>query len=231
MSCESEYSTLVAKRMECRACVGLVNPSSCRGGIFDSSEIGPWSRWQGNLRSPLLVVGQDWSDEAGFVSTRGVDEDSNPTNINLIKLLGSIGVAVPPPSTCVDAEERGSVFFTNAVLCLKAGGLQANVKGDWTRTCSDRFLRTLIALIRPSVIVALGAEAFTAVHYAFGIREPNWNKFSNVVEVERGFAMPGGGTLFPQYHCGARGVNINRSIDKQLADWGKVGKALASVRS
>lgn len=223
---ENQYQQLVKQRKECRECPGLVNPSACARGSYDSSEIGPWSRWQGNLHSPLLIVGQDWSDEAGFVSTCGVDEDSNPTDVNLITLLGSIGLTIPSPSACVDTADRGQLFFTNAVLCLKAGGLQAKVQQNWAKTCAGRFLLPLIELIRPSVIVTLGSEAFAAVHHAFGIREPNWNRFSDVVEVECGFAMPDGSTLFPQYHCGARGMNINRPLDKQLADWQKVGRAL-----
>jgi len=28
--------------------------------------------------------------------------------------------------------------------------------------------------------------------------------------------------LFPVYHCGARGVNINRKIDKQVNDWKRI---------
>jgi len=56
------YRVLVEERKTCRVCEGLINPSDCAGGVYDSEHIGPWSRWQGNLDSELMVVGQDWGD-------------------------------------------------------------------------------------------------------------------------------------------------------------------------
>lgn len=230
MTRETKYQELVNQRKGCIACSGLVNPAACSGGIYDSSEIGPWSRWQGNLYAPLLIVGQDWSDEAGFIATRGVDEDSNPTDVNLVTLLKSIGLTIPPPSSCVNSLDRGHVFLTNVILCLKKGGMQAKVEQNWAGTCAEQFLSPLFELIRPKVIVTLGTAAFSALHHAYGIREPNWTRFSEVVEAERGFTLTDGSTLFPQYHCGSWGI-YNRPLDKQLSDWEKVGRALASTRS
>ena len=46
----------------CARCVGLINPTRCASGVYDSEEIGPWARWQGDLDVELMVVGQDWGD-------------------------------------------------------------------------------------------------------------------------------------------------------------------------
>jgi hypothetical protein len=119
------YRQLVHDRKTCRACSGLTNPSICGDGAYDSDQIGPWSLWQGNLDADLMIVGQDWGDEAYFLQNAGHESHKNPTNETLRKLLASIGIEIEPPS-----KERGfggQLFFTNAILCLKTGGLQAHV--------------------------------------------------------------------------------------------------------
>jgi hypothetical protein len=69
---EHEYAALVIQRQECRWCApGLTNPSVVADGAFDSDQIGPWTRWQGNLSADLMVVGKDWEDRAHFVRARG----------------------------------------------------------------------------------------------------------------------------------------------------------------
>ena len=54
------YFQLVEARKACTACAGLSNPSTFHEGEFDSAQIGPWSRWQGNLNAAVMIVGQDW---------------------------------------------------------------------------------------------------------------------------------------------------------------------------
>src|SRR6202050_3475312 len=66
----------VERRKACRACPGLRNPSVCVDGMYDSDQIGPWSRWQGTLDSQRLIVGQDWGDEEYFRQKRGRDSKS-----------------------------------------------------------------------------------------------------------------------------------------------------------
>ena len=50
-------------------------------GRSDSNNIGPWTGWQGNLHSDLMVVGQDWGGAAYFAKHKGIEDDDNPTNI------------------------------------------------------------------------------------------------------------------------------------------------------
>src|SRR5713101_1760328 len=93
------YAALVRDRKACRLCSPqLTNPSAFEEGRYDSGHIGPWSRWQGNLNAPLLVVGQDWGDTRYFKRVRGWEKPGNPTNVTLVKLLASIGISVPPPA-------------------------------------------------------------------------------------------------------------------------------------
>jgi len=215
------YGALVRSRQECHACQGLINPADCDGGIHDSTLIGPWTLWQGNLRADLLVVGQDWGDTRYFTKNNGRESPRNPTNETLVKLLLSIGIEIAGPAPG-DAG-GGALFFTNAILCLKDGGLQAKVKPEWFSNCGARFLRPTIDLIAPKFVVALGEQAFNAIAAIYGLPRI---KFKDAVERAEGFALGDGTRCFPMYHCGARMLNTHRPMLKQLADWERVGRAL-----
>jgi DNA polymerase len=121
------YPTLVAQRKACRKCTGLENPAAVDDGRYDSDHIGPWSLWQGSLGARLMVVGQDWGDTRYFRKYSGREGPRNPTNETLRRLLQSIGMDIPPPE---DHPENPRIFLTNAILCLKADGLQGPVRRD-----------------------------------------------------------------------------------------------------
>jgi uracil-DNA glycosylase len=222
MANNTAYDELVESRIRCRLCTGLVNPSVAVGGQFDSTHIGPWSRWQGNLRARLMVVGQDWGDVRCLVKNRGVEPPSNVTNTALVRLLESIGVEISPPGS-----EHGQdvAFFTNAVLCLKTeGGLQGKVEDIWFQNCSE-FLRGQVEIVRPEVVVGLGARAYAALLSAFGFVPPA-SPYKRVVESKTPVVLPTGSSLFGVYHCGAQGQNRNRPMAQQLVDWERIHRAL-----
>jgi DNA polymerase len=216
-----DYAELVSRRKACRACTGLTNPSAVDDGAFDSNHVGPWSRWQGNLSADLMLVGQDWGDTRYFRRFRGLDDDNNPTNRTLMKLLQGIGIVIGPPSS---ADNDGQVFFTNAVLCLKEGGLQGPVQPAWFLNCAP-FLRRQIEIIAPKVVVTLGAHALLAVRQALQLRPRGLA--SSVADTE-GEILVGTTRLFAVYHCAARVLNRHRKLDVQIQDWARVGNALRS---
>jgi DNA polymerase len=213
------YEVLVTDRKACRRCAGLENPAVVEGGQYDSAHIGPWSRWQGNLAARLMIVGQDWGDTRYFRQYAGREGPRNPTNENLRKLVQSIGIDISPPE---HRQESGVVFLTNAILCLKAGGLQGPVKRDWFRNCYG-FLRAEIALIRPAVVVGLGQLAYESVLNAFGIPPA---AFRAAVEAPEGIRLPTGAIALAVYHCGSRILNTHRGFAAQLQDWRRVAAAL-----
>jgi uracil-DNA glycosylase len=59
--------------------------------------------------------------------------------------------------------------MTNAVLCLKHGGMQAKVRPEWFENCGSRFLRPTIDLIAPKVVVSLSESAYRAITAAYGV--------------------------------------------------------------
>lgn len=218
---ESAYRYLVHARKECRACDGLVNPSRCEEGRFDCGEIGAWSAWQGNLDAPLLVVGQDWGDVAWFVRESGQSTSTSVTNTTLIRLLHTVGFDIP---LARDSTGRGSLFFTNAILCLKNGGAQGRVQREWFQNCGTRFLRPLVELVRPKVVVGLGERAYGAVLDSYGL-EPG--DFRAAVDSPDPVELSTGVVAFAVYHCGARIQNTHRKLETQLRDWDRIARFLA----
>jgi DNA polymerase len=215
------YGALVRARKSCRACTGLINPSECAGGVHDSDHIGPWSLWQDNLNADLIVVGQDWGDTRYLIDNKGREKPQNPTNETLRILLRSVGVQVPAPAA--GETGGGPCFFTNAVLCLKKGGLQAKVMPEWFAECGSRFLRPTIHLIAPKVVVTLGEWAYRAVTTAYGVPRL---AFRSAVEQAQGFRLADRIACVPVYHCGARILNTHRPMDQQVRDWERVRRAI-----
>jgi DNA polymerase len=214
-----QYADLVAERKGCRQCAGLANPSEIEEGRYDSDHIGPWSRWQGNLDASLLLVAQDWGDTGYFIRQKGWERPTNPTNRTLVELLDLIGLPIGRPGETVG---QNIVFFTNAVLCLKEGGLQGRVQKQWFLNCAP-YLRRQIDIVRPKVVVALGKHAFESVLHAFCLKPAG---FRQAVEDAGGILLPTGSRLFAVYHCGARVLNTHRPLKMQREDWQRIGRAL-----
>lgn len=215
------YSALVAERKKCRLCegCGLVNPVNVEGG-FDSQQVGPWSRWQGNLDAPLMVIGQDWGDVRYFKTNYGLENASNPTNKTLRELIGLLGIDVGDPG---DLGQDGVEFFTNAILCLKNdGGLQAAVQRSWFDNCKP-FLKRQIEIVAPRILICLGERAYRSVAAAFDFHA---GSFRQAVESEDGIQIPNGTRVFPRYHCGRRILNTHRPMAIQIADWQRLTKHL-----
>jgi DNA polymerase len=222
---QSDYDNLVLRRKKCRACEGLCNPGSKELRKFDSDRIGPWTRLHGDLNASLMVVGQDWGDVNYYLQNSGLDKLNNPTMKNLQLLLNHIGMDV-----CMTeyGNPDAGLFLTNAVLCLKSGGMQAAIDPTWVTNCQNRFLKQQIEIVRPAVVVALGAKAFHASLQCFGFDKI---QLSDAIVDKTGIEIVKGVRLFAAYHCGAGTINRNRNLGQQKKDWQGIGKALGCVKS
>ncbi len=216
------YDQLVIERKHCRACIGLRNPAEGDLAEYDSNEIGPWARLHGDLDASIMVVGQDWGDVRYFHRNCGFDDLSNRTIRTLERLLIAAGVEI---SLREYGPKEGRLFLTNAILCLKDGGLQGPVLNSWFSNCS-KFLKKQIEIVSPPVVVALGEKAYRAIVKSFGLSP---KRFRDVVRTEEDIILPNGNRFFPVYHCGARILNTHRPLYMQIQDWERVGKAIARV--
>jgi DNA polymerase len=217
MGKKESYLDLVARRKSCLCCVGLTNPSTIESGVYDSDHIGPWSRWQGGLDAEIMIVGQDWGDVDYFREWQGIDQArGNATNENLQKLLQEFGISVRKPRE----PQPNVIFLTNLILCLKRGGLQAEIEEEWLQNCSRNFFRDLVSIIQPKKVLALGERVSKAIFNCYGIPfRKSWGLPKLMPKSP--FRIGDGTLLFPLYHCGARGVNLNRKIEWQRQDWRK----------
>jgi DNA polymerase len=222
---EERYGQLVVDRKQCRRCGGLVNPGSRKLAKFDSSEIGPWSRMHGDLDADLMIVGQDWGTVDYFWDNQGLDNLRNPTMQTLELLLKSIGIKAK--LSAYGANGTG-VFLTNAILCLKEGGLQSPVESDWFKKCGMYFLKQQIEIVSPFVVVALGQRAYEAIT---SVHSLDAGKFRDAVEDPTGVVLPNGSRLIAVYHCGKRILNTHRPLSDQLIDWKRVKRAIACAKS
>jgi uracil-DNA glycosylase len=239
MNKEMRYQELVEKRKRCNECsiglqeneeLELINPSRCSNRQHDSSHIGPWSRWQGNIDAEIMIVGQDWGDDRYFIDNKGFDKTrtksgapyENPTNKALMDLLNTIGVNIEP---CKDYETKGDLFFTNAILCLKKKGrMQGPVKDKWLKNCGERFLRPLIDIVCPKVVITLGEKAYRSLCNIYNLEQEK--NFKDAVENDNGYPLSANTLLFPVYHCGKRTMNTNRSFPEQKRDWERIKNSI-----
>jgi uracil-DNA glycosylase len=166
-----------------------------------------------------MMVGQDYGDVAYLEANRGCEKLGNRTNSNLIQLLASIGITIRPPG---DRSERSDIFFTNAILCLKDGGMQAEVQDEWFTECGQRFLRAQSELVQPKVVVGLGERAHNSVRQVFGLP---YEPIRSAV-LSPGMPLSIGALSIGVYHCGARIANMTRTLELQRQDWQRVASAL-----
>ncbi|HEV7747277.1 MAG TPA: uracil-DNA glycosylase family protein [Pyrinomonadaceae bacterium] len=214
------YAKLVAERKRCSACTDLVNISKFKA--LDSDHIGAYSRWQGNLDSELVVIGQDSADVNTFKTVGGGwPGEAIQTNLAVVELVKAAGIKIAAPRYGL-ADNR--LFFTNAVLCLKKGPMQQPVPSPYFRNCADRFLRRTIELVQPRAVVTLGKDALKATLYAFGLRYPG--NFLALVDTGCTFDLSCGARLFPMCHPTPTVLNTHRSLEKQKADWKRFGRWL-----
>jgi DNA polymerase len=219
------YARLVAERQGCAACPELANPSGIAGGTLDSDRIGPYSRWQGNLDAEVLVVAQDFADVTTFQAVSGWPGPNVKTNTALVALAAAAGIAIAPPKPdCPDDR----LFFTNAVLCLKQGNMQASIPRRCFRECGKRFLRPTIALVAPRAVVTLGLAALDATLASFDLPAFRGSLVS-LIEAGRSFPLSKGSVLFPMCHPSPTVLNAVRSLDQQRADWARLGRWLTET--
>jgi len=215
-----EYIELVRSRKQCRVCANLHNPASPELSAFDSDEIGPWTRLHGDLDADILIVGQDWGDVRYFNANRGLDDLKNPTVKTLEELLRSIDIDA---SFSRYGQVSTKLFLTNAILCLKQGGLQAKVETNWFSNCGRLFLKRQIEIVQPRVVVSLGERAYRSICSSFDLPiQP----FRVAVNDATGIQLSTGSTLIPVYHCGRRILNTHRPLQAQKSDWVRVKQAL-----
>jgi uracil-DNA glycosylase len=165
-----------------------------------------------------MVVAQDCGNVDWFIEAEGRPTSFNPspTNRTLVELLACAGF---PIKLAHETRDGGILFFTNAVLCMKQGGVEASIRQEWFKNCGSRFLRPMVDLVRPKVVVALGTQAYQSILLSY---EMIPRVFRDAVNSGLPDKLPNSVFVFPVYHCGWRG-RTGRALDYQREDWEKIG--------
>ena len=238
MDKSSAYRDLVFKRKGdertpwCRLCEEWLDRENC--GLtnsaafeYDTDQIGPWSDWQGNLDADILIVGQDWGDIATFQEFSGKNEPSPgvykfKADANLVEFLELAGMDIGHP---LKPNKAAPLFLTNAVLCLKPK-MDTPVKSQWRRNCGPLFLRPLIEIIRPKLVIALGEDAYKTIKKAY-----NRPRYSFSKAVKQGQQKPidmDGFSLVPVFHPSPKGM-IRHKPPEHEQIWRRIGEYITAL--
>lgn len=231
MDKDIEYKKLIAKRQTFKFPQGLAN----YGDIgLEIDHVDGLAAWHSDLDANIMLVCQDFADTKTLIKDNGKIEPEEGkfryrTNKNLTYLFkDGLGIDLGHPCT---PNKNAKLFFTNAIIGLKTeGGMQGKIKSEWASSSATNFLKPLIEIIKPKVIIALGQSPFQAIHsiYKGQITPDLPSNLPFKDYVGKFFVTKDKTKIFPVYHCGVRAVNSFRKIEEQLVDWQNIKKHMAS---
>ena len=217
---QQAYAALVKKRKAFRF-AELLNPSEIEAGRYDGDHVELWARWLDNLDASIMLVGKDFGGREFFIRFKGGCDPNSVTNRNLMELFKSINIDIGTP---LKPNKNAPVFLTNAIVGIvdsdqKGGNRISSVS---KRESTREFLRPLIDIVNPKVIIAMGKESYECVSNAFEVHR---EKTMEQALCRSPVKLPGSRLLFPVFHCGGLGI-ANRPLIKQLEDWRKISNYL-----
>jgi hypothetical protein len=218
------YEELVNKRKNYDLKIpGLINYGV---GDYRTYDLGyyldPWAKWHKTIPSDILLIGQDWGNLTYYSKNQGYDDDNNPTCRNLITLFEQLNIDIGKPNT---PAKNLKIHFTNIIPFLRTGemqgGLNKILNQDKINEFASDFIKPLIEITNPPIIITLGKASTIAVMAIFGQIVSKNKPFKNLVDGEP-INLKDGVSLFPRYHCGASSINRNRNLEQQKKDWSKI---------
>ena len=222
------YTDLVNHRKKYKVEIpGFINPSLVEPRELDRGDyLEPWSKWQGKIPADILVVGQDWGSVDYYRKNKGRDDDTNPTCKNLITLFSEIGIDIGTPGN-PNMDER--IHFVNIIPFLRTGKMQGSaevkINNGVICDCANEFLKPLIEIVKPKIIIALGSWPFLGVVEALKVNYDKKKKFRELVNAFP-FKSGNGILIFPMFHCGTLSINMNQPLIEQKRDWSRVKQYL-----
>ncbi len=232
---KNSYNDLIKKRKNCKKCDGYglcddLNLSQSKGKLyqletilksrFAINSLGLWDPAINSnlLTASVLIIGQDFSNVAYFDSIDSLSqvtqiEFENTTNKKLLRYIELSGIKIT------------EIYFTNAILCIKSGSMNAPIRKKWVTNCSNHFLKPLITqhLKNLKLIVTLGKIALDSV-----------KEISNFSD-NSSFSLLAGSSyninidnklvkLHPMFHSGNLGaVNAAKANKKPEDLWKNIG--------
>lgn len=191
---EQAFDALAAEAQSCLRCPRM------------QERVAVLSRANGSLRPRVVFVAEAPGRRGGDRTRVPMQGDASGQTFRT--LLAEAGLR---------AEE---VFITNAVLCnpRKATGANDKPSASEIAHCSE-FLRRQLDLLRPELVVSVGATALAALNRL----EPHGLRLAADV----GRCCPWRGTrLLPVYHPSPQVLISRRTLAEQAQDWQAIRRAL-----
>lgn len=211
----------MTERKRCILCAELSMTNQSFDPANDSNSIGKWSDWQGNLNARIMLIGQDWGTVEYWHKNKGRDSETNPSNITLKRLFSELDFNL---GSIANPSHKEPLFFTNSVLCLKQGRMSDSISSRCYQNCGTKFLKPLIDLVNPEIIIALGRAPFASVMNLYKPEGfPKVPRQKDIVRAEPILIGEHNIKLFPVYHCGPLG-RANRKFNEQVLDWMNIKK-------
>lgn len=207
----------------------LLNPFHIKEVKYDFEVLNPWNLWHGNIDADILLIGQDWGDLEYFkknFSTNWEPEKNSPTNKNLQKLFTCLGCDIGLPDFLNRPQyfKRLPLYFTNAVLGIKSGGMAAAIKNTWFDEMGI-YLIGLINIIQPKTIIVMGKNAYDHLKLTYDL--PSYKNAEEGI-LNNGKHPPiNGANLFLVAHCSGLGLR-NRVFEKQKQDWLRINDLITN---
>ncbi|MDQ6901460.1 MAG: uracil-DNA glycosylase family protein [Bacteroidota bacterium] len=190
----------------------ILNPAKL--DISNDEHLNAWAYWHSDLNADILLIGQDFGGYAYYSNYDGKDDPENKTNINLACLFSQLEIDLGQS----DAPNiNAKLYFTNAVLGVKNGAMSAPIKKGWYSDTAIKFIKPLIEIIQPKIIIALGSKAYDVVSMIYSLDKKPMKEIIDANPI----SLPDNKKLFVVYHCSNLGI-ANRSFDTQREDWKKI---------
>lgn len=108
------------------------------------------------------------------------------------------------------------IFTANSLLCLQPR--KAKWRGAWLPCVSHGWLRQMIELCSPKLIITMGTMALKSVLYAMG-HKPIQDSLKGIVNHPKRINET---FVYPLYHVSPTKSRINRPLEIQREDWRKL---------
>jgi uracil-DNA glycosylase len=247
MNKKEQYDALVGEAAACRECDKYCVTKGDERIVLDHDperrHINLWTEWQCSLDAEIMLIGQDFGYttlEAARACEKRMDEVkqylySDPsknaqTDKNLCRLfMETFGIDILP------RDDR--LFFTNSVLCYKTGNPSNPVHDKWFELCNTKFIKRLLDIIRPKVVIVMSKLARQGLLYCGTATDFNGNVLEKgyfnrtttaivddgpfVLTISDGHKI----TVAPVFHTSPL-TQKYRNRDQQLNDWRRIAAVL-----
>ena len=193
---QHDFERLTQRAAQCTTCPNMINQSAV---------LGPGN---GSIESDILFVAEAPGRFGG--ARTGIPFSGDKSGDNFETLIAHVGLT------------RQDIFVTNAVLCNPlADGNNRRPTAQEIGNCSP-YLKTVLELMRPRVVVTLGGVGLEAINRILGTRYKLAEVIGKPQNTERF-------TLLPLYHPSPRVTNWKRPLSVQKKDFRKILKIAQTV--